>query len=141
MVFYRFLSDIVCMNDTKTFYEEISGPALVNRVDSLLHQKLLSRKQLADHCGFSVQNIARWKTKGSLPDVKVGVQVADFLEVPLYWLITGTEKLNEIPTADFQLLSSFHVLDESDQEVVLATIQALSKKYIREGFEGHTEVN
>lgn len=129
------------MNDTNTIYDGISGPAFVNRIDSLLKQKLLSRKQLAEHCGIVAQTIAKWKTHNSLPDVKVGVKAADFLQVPLYWLVTGKEKTDEIPTSDYQLLASFHVLDESDQEVVLATIKALSKKYIREGFEGHTEVN
>lgn len=121
------------MDDTK--HNEITGPSLVNRIDSLLQQKLLSRQQLADACGFSVQNIARWKTLGSLPDLSVGLKVSRFLGVPLYWLITGENEFDE-KAEDRELLTSFRVLNEEDKNVVLACIKALSQKYIKSGFEG-----
>lgn len=129
------------MDDTNTLYNNITGPALVNRIDSILQHKYLTRQQLADSCGFSVQNIARWKTQGAMPDLKIGVKIADFLNVPLYWLITGHNERGEIPADDFQLLDTFHSFNEDDKEVIMATLKALSKKYIKKGFEGHQSVD
>ena len=129
------------MDETNTKYEGISGPAIVERIDSILQHNYKTRQQLAEACGFSTANIARWKTLGSLPDLKVGAKVADFLGVPLYWLITGQDEESDVESEDFLLLNSFHVLDENDREVVLATIKALSKKYVKKGFEGRTVVD
>lgn len=125
------------MDDTK--HKEINGPALVNRIDSLLQQKLLSRQQLADACGFSVQNIARWKTLGSLPDLSVGIKLAEYLGVSLYWLITGQKEFEE-KNEDANLLSRFRILNNDDKEVILACLNALTKKYVKRGFEGIQEI-
>lgn len=128
------------MDDTNTILDNISGPALVNRIDKVLSQKLISRQQLADACGFSSPNIARWRTKGALPDLSVGVKIAKFLGVPLYWLITGENEFDE-KAEDRELLTSFRVLNDEDKNVVIACIKALSQKYIKKGFEGFQETD
>lgn len=129
------------MDTTNILNKTVSAVDLVDRIEQVLSYKCYSKKQLADACGFHFQNLARWKARGMLPDLEVGVRIADFLNVPLYWLLTGRNERGEIPVEDYQLLEEYHALNDGDREVVDATIKALLKRYVRAGFEGHLEVD
>lgn len=117
------------MDAIKTIYDNINGESFVERIDNTLMYKGFSRKQMADFCGFSVNNPSRWKTQDSLPDVKTGLKIADFLNVPLYWLISGHNERGEIPVEDFILLDSYHKFTPEDKEMVNTVIKVLLKKY------------
>ena len=108
-------------------YEKlVNGPDIVSRIDGVLELKDLKRQTLADFCGFSVPNIARWKTKGFLPDVRIGVAMSDFLNVNLRWLLTGGENCTtDLDPKDYAILDKFHALSESKQKAVRALIDAL----------------
>lgn len=65
------------------------GENLVNRIDELLEMRGEKRQDLCDNTGISLQAISNWKKQDSLPAVDSAIQIANYLEVSVEWLITG----------------------------------------------------
>lgn len=107
---------------------EITGVEFVARIDSLLSMKGLSRQKLADACGFSVSNIGRWKSLGALPDIRCGVLIADFLNVPVNWLITGIDKKTSLSPDEMKIADKFSKLDDFDRGTVEVLIDRLLER-------------
>ena len=61
------------------------------RVDSELDYQGISRKFLADKCGFQVSNIAKGIKLGSTPSAETAVKIAQVLGVSVEYLVNGTE--------------------------------------------------
>lgn len=112
--------------------DKINGPDFTERIDQILDYKCISRRELAAACGFSTPNIARWKTQGSLPDVGIGVKIADYLEVPLYWLVTGEKEKTtskEITGDEAHILEVYRSLTPADQNFVTAMMKVIAQRY------------
>jgi transcriptional regulator with XRE-family HTH domain len=103
---------------------EIKGCAIVERIDALLREKGKQRKRLALDLGFSVANISKWKTKGSLPEVDTAVSIADYLGVPLRWFLTGEDEQG-LSRDERNLLAKYQCLTDDNQRVIQATMDAM----------------
>jgi transcriptional regulator with XRE-family HTH domain len=71
---------------------KLDGPDIVKRIDGLLDSRKEKRQALADALGFSVANIAKWKTHGSTPTAAAAVAIAGYLGVSIRWLLTGQDE-------------------------------------------------
>lgn len=68
---------------------QLSGIDLINRIDTVLKEKSLTRKELCENLGILQGTMATWKTKNIFPPVQTLSKIADELEVSLDWLIAG----------------------------------------------------
>lgn len=59
------------------------------RVEYLLDQKDITKKELAMTAGFCPSNISKGKREGSFPSAETAVAIADFLETTVEYLVTG----------------------------------------------------
>ena len=76
-----------------------NGIELVNKIDLLLNELYLTRKEFAEQLDLNASTIATWKTKNIIPPVDTLVLISKRLEVSLEWLITQ-DSYNGI--SDFQ---------------------------------------
>ncbi|MCF0124469.1 MAG: helix-turn-helix transcriptional regulator [Clostridia bacterium] len=103
------------------------GTEIVERIDALLKKQNKNRIDLASACNFSVTNISRWKTKGCLPDVSIGLQVADFLCVSVRYLLTGQEEPNELNYEDKELIELFKKINDDEKKIIIELLKILKK--------------
>ncbi len=69
----------------------VSGIELVDKIDKLIEEKGISRRQLCADVGISNSTIATWKTKNILPTAKLIAMVAIELNVSIDWLLNGRD--------------------------------------------------
>jgi transcriptional regulator with XRE-family HTH domain len=81
----------------------------------------LKRQVLADNGKFRVENIAKWKTRNSIPAGDVLLGIADYLGVPLRWLLTGEDEVGLTPD-ELGLLNNYRRLDDRDRQEVVGLI-------------------
>jgi transcriptional regulator with XRE-family HTH domain len=96
---------------------KLSGPDIVKRIDGLLASRNEKRQALADAVGFSAANIAKWKTHGSTPTVTAAVAIADYLGVPIRWLLTGEDEKG-LTLDERNLLAKYSSLDDQGQREI-----------------------
>ena len=68
---------------------EISGISLVNRIDEVISELGITRKDFAEKINVIPTTMATWKTRDIFPPVDTISKIADELEVSLDWLIAG----------------------------------------------------
>lgn len=59
------------------------------RIFALLREKKLSQKDLSAYTGISPAAISSWKSKGTNPSSDKIVKISEFLNVDVYYLLTG----------------------------------------------------
>ena len=106
---------------------KINGYDMVERIDMLLQNKNLKRIDIAKAVDFSVNNISRWKTKGCLPDISVGLQVADYLGVSVRFLLTGQEEPNELNCEEKEILELFKKLEHDERRIIIELLKIMEK--------------
>lgn len=60
------------------------------RVDFLLENKNLSRKELAAYAKFDVSNIGKGIREGNIPAADTAVRIAKYLNTTVEYLVTGS---------------------------------------------------
>lgn len=70
----------------------ITDLVFMDRVESILKQKKLTQKELAEKLGLRRPSLSEWKKNGSIPAGDVCLKIADYLKVSVEWLITGKDK-------------------------------------------------
>lgn len=107
-------------------YVMANGKDFVDRVDMILKQKNIKRMALATEIGQTVQAFTDWKRRDSIPSVNIVVQISQYLDVSLEWLITGKEPQNfECSELEKQFLNSFRLLDEHDKQNIKGFMQVM----------------
>ena len=66
-----------------------NGIEFVKRLDQLLEEKNLSRKDLCSLVNLTPNAIATWKIRNSIPSAEILFQIAKKLHVSMEWLLTG----------------------------------------------------
>ena len=61
------------------------------RIAKLCKKKKLSQKDLADKCGLTESAISRYINGERLARIDILIKIADELEVPIQYLVLGTE--------------------------------------------------
>lgn len=76
------------------------------RVEYLLEQKDITKKELAMTLGFNSSNISKGKREGSYPSAETAVAIARFLGTTVEYLVTGTTA--KTPKNDEQSLTDLY---------------------------------
>lgn len=100
--------------------DNINMSDFVTRIDLCLKNMNLKRAALCEACGIANTSITIWKNRNTIPAADVAIKIADYLDVPLRWLLTGQN--------DFELskkktmIDDFRKLDDNQQMAVLGLI-------------------
>lgn len=106
---------------------------IMNRIIELLQAKGANQADLCKHLGVKNNVLTTWKTRGTDPPTKYLVQICDFLDVTLEYLLTGqNQKQPEIHLTDDEreLLESYGTLSDinkarvRERAVTLAELEA-----------------
>lgn len=81
-----------------------NGIDFVNRIDEVLLELNISKKDLSKALDLNTSTISNWKTSNSLPSVNIVNSLAEFLEVSTDWLINGN-LINQISDKYKHILS------------------------------------
>lgn len=107
-------------------YAEVTGKAIVDRIDTLIKARNLKRKAVADAVGISLQPFTSWANRGSLPSSDIAYRIAKYLNVSIEWLLTG-EEMELPPRDDLELARRIAALPPEYRDMVMRQV---------EGFEG-----
>lgn len=67
-----------------------NGIDFVNRIDLILEELCMSRKELGTFIDLGPSTISAWKTRNILPPVETIEKIASKLNVSIEWLLTGS---------------------------------------------------
>ena len=65
---------------------------IINRIIDELDKKGLTQADICKYIGIKNNVFTTWKTRGTAPPTKYLVQICDFLQITLEYLLTGKEK-------------------------------------------------
>lgn len=99
------------------------------RIFSIMSEKKLKQKDLAEYVGISTSAISDWKKKNTNPSAENLSAIADFLSVSLKFLLTGEESSESILISDDikELISYYNALDEYSKGKVIGKAEALAE--------------
>lgn len=101
--------------------EKFIGLEIVNRIDYLLKNAGLTRKDLANYIGKNSQVFVDWKNRNIMPKCDDLYNMSKFLGVPMEYLLTGEEIIpDEIAAAGAILMT----LESDQRQAVIAMIKA-----------------
>jgi transcriptional regulator with XRE-family HTH domain len=66
----------------------------IDRLETLLKEKGISQKSLAEYIGIRNPSISDWKKEGTIPRADVAIKIAEYLNVSVEYLITGENSDN-----------------------------------------------
>ena len=82
----------------------MKGKTFWLRVNQLLKKNKTTQKELADFIGISRRTLETWFYRGTIPYIHEGYLIAKFLNVSVYYLITGKEEKNQKEINDIREL-------------------------------------
>lgn len=115
-----------------------------DRVEDLLINNNLTRKELALYAGFDVSNIGKGKKENSIPAADTAQKIAEFLHTSVEYLVTGKDIVHFGDIGDelydfYRYRFTVKQLDSLPEEArnsivitikeVAATYEKLKKKY------------
>jgi transcriptional regulator with XRE-family HTH domain len=101
---------------------------ITERIRTALEVKGLKRGDFYQYANINSQSLINWDERGSMPAADTAIKMADFLNVSVRWLITGTEDPS-ITQEELDLLMLFRELDDQDDRAeIVAIIQLKLKK-------------
>ena len=112
---------------------EIRGKDIVVRIDSILKQRNLKRKAVADAVGISLQPFTSWSNRGSIPGADIAYHIAEYLDVSLEWLLTGKEResvnpFNNLPPPEIiELAKDIERLPAEFQNIIRQNVEEYKK--------------
>lgn len=68
----------------------MTGKDLVSRIDDILKTKNKKRSALAQYLNITPQSFTDWNKRGNFPKADMLYKIAQYLEVSMEYLITGT---------------------------------------------------
>lgn len=100
----------------------VSGSAVVNRIDDLLHS--LKHEKRIDMCrnlGIKSNTVSAWLTRDSVPPVDAMIEIARYLNVSIDYLATGTAP-DALPPEYMSFLHDVMSLSGQDFEELKAIV-------------------
>lgn len=92
------------------------------RLERLLQEKKMTKKELSEKCGISNNGISTWGVTGTVPRADVAIKIAKTLNVSTEYLITG--ELVQIDMKD-ELAYTVSQLSAQKRRVVQAVVDSL----------------
>ena len=117
-----------------------NGTEIVERIDACLKSKGQKRPEMCKAINYPTANISAWNTRGSIPPADVLLDIADYLEVPIEYLITGKDsylsRSREIQQGKIlenqnkltqQCIELFNQLPDNEKYIILSLLDCLAK--------------
>ena len=95
--------------------------------ERILKEKGLKNSDVAKGTGVSNVTLSDWKRGVSIPKTDKLQKIADFLDVSITYLTTGTE--NNISEQEQKILNLYKSMNESGRERLEEYAEFLSQKY------------
>lgn len=95
-----------------------------DRLNKKIKESGLKRTAFADEVGIKNQSITDWEKRGTIPAGDVCLRMADFLDVPVGWLISGKAE-SGINDEELELIRKFRGLKPGNKNAVSVFISAL----------------
>jgi transcriptional regulator with XRE-family HTH domain len=118
--FITFFSENDCM--------KVVGCDIVRRIDEILQKKSMVRKNVLIALGLNSSSFTDWSKRGTIPSADKALAVADYLGVPLRWLLTGEDETGLAPD-ERDVLNSYRRLDDRDRQEVGGIITLKLSRY------------
>lgn len=99
------------------------------RIFSILKEKKLKQKDMADYTGISTSAISAWNKNNTNPAAESISIIADFLGVSIEYLLTGEEKAIVLKDDEKELLTYYKKLPERDRQRLIGRASALADLY------------
>ena len=104
---------------------KIDGNAIVERIDDLLALRNEKRAILCKAIGINPGAVTNWcGKKQSLPRADVAIAVAEYLNVSVYWLLTGKDD-EGLSLEERNLLINYKHLTNENQRNVKVLIDSM----------------
>ena len=109
---------------------------MVARLKSLRERANVSQRALAEHLGISQQSINKYENHGIEPDIETLIQIAEYFNVSVDYLIghSETSLLAEpvsniqLSVSELKLINSYRKLDPNERQSILYVIDNYLKK-------------
>jgi SOS-response transcriptional repressor LexA len=122
----------------------ITSTDIVKRIDQVLSERRISYLEACRGAGISDHSITDWKgtknKKGSMPSADKLFKVSAYLEISLYWLLTGKDETGLTPEQR-NLVRNYGHLDKRDKQTVLDLIETMIRKQEKEAAYSDTVIS
>lgn len=99
-----------------------------DRLDTVLKEKKITQKELAEKIGIRRPTISDWKKNGACPPIDIALRIADYLGVDCRWLVTGEESETiTLSQEEKKLLAEWRELSGQDKEEIEMLIDFKNK--------------
>lgn len=99
----------------------------MDRVESILKEKRLTQKELAEDLGLRRPTLSDWKKNGAVPAGDICLRIADYLGVSVEWLVTGKEAA--LSSEERTLLKQWQVLSEEQKDTIRTLLNKWESEY------------
>ena len=108
---------------------------LVDRIKMIAAKQGFSLAQVEQHLGFGIRTIYKWDKNS--PSIEKVLAVANFLQVPLSWLVTGKYEIN---TSSNSFLKQYEMLSDRDKEKIDHFMEICLSKGISTGSDSYRQL-
>lgn len=106
----------------------------IERILATAEQKKIKQADIAKAIGKGTSQITNWKNRGSDPPIEHLPAIAKLLDVPIEWLITGTESPpKEIPKEKQKLLNYYDQCNQEGKNRIMEQAEFIASKYPQQG--------
>lgn len=113
---------------------------IIDRIVETLKEKGLTQADICKYLNIKSNVFTTWKTRKTDPPTKYLVQICDFLNISLEYLLTGEEKTSKVTTIESpikqltenekDILEMLDQLSERDQIRLLGRVEEIVKEYV-----------
>ncbi|WP_397334072.1 helix-turn-helix domain-containing protein [Paenibacillus macerans] len=105
--------------------------SIYERIELLIKNAGLTKKAFCLKLGISTGNLGDWKRGKSTPSSNKLIEIADFFDVSLDWLMIGREK----PASAVNEGKAQYTVRDGDWEAFAATLSESERAFVREYIE------
>ncbi|MGZ7441923.1 helix-turn-helix domain-containing protein [Paenibacillus sp. TH7-28] len=105
--------------------------SIYERIELLIKNAGLTKKAFCLKLGISTGNLGDWKRKKSTPSSNKLIEIANFFDVSLDWLMIGREK----PASTVNEGKAKYTVRDGDWEAFAATLSESERAFVREYIE------
>lgn len=102
--------------------------SVIDRIVDLLQKKGASQADICNYIGIKYNVFTTWKTRETDPPTKYLVQICEFLNVTLEYLLTGEESKSSYEihmenANETMMLNLFRMLTEKEQDRIIGRLE------------------
>lgn len=99
----------------------------MDRVESILKEKRLTQKELAEDLGLRRPTLSDWKKNGAVPAADICLRIAEYLGVSVEWLVTGKE--TALTSEEKTLLKQWKILTPDQKDTLRTLLNKWESEY------------